>query len=174
MQRDVVDVMLPFASKVVEPIKKALTACRRNSVPVVHVVRVHRPDGSDVELFRREKFRKQSFLVKGTAGAEIVGELKPVDGEYVVEKQRFSAFFQTELPLLLKSLDVKTLVVAGVQTPNCVRATAVDGVGHDFEVFVLSDATAASSVGVHEANLFDLKNMGVNVITVGEFVRLLK
>ncbi len=53
-----------------------------------------------------------------------------------------------------------------MQTPNCVRATAVDALGHDYETVVLSDATASKSEAVQEANLEDMRCMGINTLTV--------
>ncbi len=174
MQNDVLELMVPTGKDVVPPIKKLLSAFRNAKKPVIHMMRVHRADGVDVEKFRRKIFAEKPFLVSGTHGAEIIDELSPITGEYIIEKQRFSAFFQTELPLLLNSLGVDTLVMVGVQTPNCIRGTAVDAVGYDYDVIVISDATTAKTPEVHEANLFDMSNMGIKIMKTDEFMKEIK
>jgi len=112
-------------------------------------------------------------LIEGTKGGEIVDELKPIEGEYLICKKRWSAFFQTELDNLLKRLGVDQVVVTGVQTPNCIRGTVWDANSLDYEVIVLTDGTGASSPEVHEANLNDMKNIGIKLMTVEEFIKSL-
>ena len=178
MQKDFCLPGAPFevygAMKVSEKIKEALEACREHALPVVHVFRYYRADGSDVELTRYGGFVKAgTSLVRGTESAEILDDLKPVDGEYLVVKQRWSAFFQTELDLLLRRLGVDQVVVTGVQTPNCIRGTVWDANSLDYEVIVLTDGTGAKTDAVHEANLLDMKNIGIQLMTTEEFVNSL-
>jgi len=162
------------AMEVAKKIREALQACRKYGLPVVHVFRYYRPNGSDVEITRYDKFvQVGGALIEGTKGGEIVDELKPIDGEYLICKRRWSAFFQTELDNLLKRLDVDQVVVTGVQTPNCIRGTVWDANSLDYEVIVLTDGTGASSPEVHEANLNDMKNIGVKLMTVEEFIKSL-
>ena len=175
MQKDFCLPGAPFevygAMKVSEKIREALEACRTHGLPVVHVFRYYRADGSDVELTRYDGFVKAgTSLVRGTESADILDNLKPVDGEYLVIKQRWSAFFLTELDLLLRRLGVDQIVVTGVQTPNCIRGTVWDANSLDYEVIVLTDGTGAKTDAVHEANLLDMKNIGIQLMTTKEFV----
>ena len=170
MQADVLAKLVENAGDVVPNIRRVLKHFRDTGKPVIHVMRVHRPDGVDVEKFRLRKFEEKPFLVAGSRGAGIIDELAPAEGEYVVEKRRFSAFFGTELDMILRRLGVKTLVIAGVQTPNCIRATAVDAIGYDYDVAVVSDATTAKTRKVHEANLYDMENMGIRTVTTDKLV----
>ena len=170
MQNDVVEKMVTSGREVIPKIKRVLELFRKFKKPVIHIARVHRPDGVDVEKFRKKIFSEKPFLVKGTNGAEIVDELSPAKNEYIIEKQRFSGFFQTELQILLNNLGVDTLVVTGIQTPNCVRATVIDAIGYDYDVIVLKDATNAKTKEIHEANLLDMENMGVKIMTVDELM----
>ena len=81
-----------------------------------------------------------------TTGSELVDGLHPAPGEHVISKKRFSAFWGTAAASLLRRLGVGHVVLAGVQTPNCIRATAFDAVAEDFPaVSVLADATASAS-----------------------------
>jgi len=170
MQKDVLERMLPFGKAAVPNVRQLLEAYRKAGKPVIHIVRVHRPDGSDMDKFRIGKFMQEPFLVKGTEGVEVIDELAPIDGEYVVEKRRFSGFFQTDLDMLLTRCGVGVLVIAGVQTPNCIRATAVDAVSLDYDVVVVSDATASANEETQRVNLKDLENMGVRIASLGDLI----
>lgn len=155
----------------VPQIKKALAAYRHRGLPVVHLVRRYRADGVDVEITRLQAFQeKGGAFIAGTKGARIIEELKPVKGEYVVIKRRWSAFFQTELDLLLGRLGVNHIVVTGVQIPNCIRSTVWDGNSLDYQVTVLSDGTGAADPAVHRANLFDMQNIGIQLLTADELI----
>jgi nicotinamidase-related amidase len=152
-------------------IKKALNTSRNCGLPIIHIIRHYQADGSDVEITRYHDFMKKGgACVKGTKGAEIIDELKPMKGDYIIIKHRWSAFFQTELDCLLRRLNVTQIVVAGVQTPNCIRATVWDANSLDYEVNVLTDGTGAQSQKVHEANLFDMQNIGVELMSTERFI----
>lgn len=156
-------------------IEEALEATRQTDIPIFHVFRHYRADGSDVELTRYDGFKQSGGgVVTGTEGAEIMDSIKPVEGEYLIEKQRWSAFFQTELDLILRRLGVKQVVLTGVQTPNCIRGTAWDANSLDYEIICLTDATNAANAEVHQANLNDMKNIGVKMMTTAEYVESLK
>lgn len=164
---------VPSATHVIPFVKKASQACRENAIPVVHVFRNYRADGSDVEITRYQSFLQVGgACVEGTQGAEIVEELKPMPGDYLIIKKRWSAFFQTELDSLLKRLGIEQVVITGVQTPNCIRGTVWDANSLDYEVIVLTDGTGAKTEEVHQANLFDMKNIGIKLMTTQEFVSL--
>lgn len=172
MQNDVMNIVPP-GIQVIPVIKRVLDTCRSKSIPVIHKIRIQRSDGIDVEKFRVEMFKQKPYLVDGTPGAEIVPELKPAKGEFQVKGARFSGFFQTDMQLVLARLGVKKLVICGVQTPNCIRSTVTDAIGYDYDVILLKDATAAQTQQVHEANLFDMNNMGITIISAEEFLNII-
>ncbi len=161
------------ARAVIPNILTVLAEFRRRSLPVFHVLRIHRPDGSDVEIIRQELFRKQPFAVAGTAGSAVIDELAPREGEIVLTKTRMSAFLGTELDLILRTLGVKMVFVCGIQTPNCIRTTVFDAVAYNYPVVLVGDAVAASSEEVHLANVRDMRNIGVRIVTAGEVSALL-
>lgn len=173
MQNDVLDSIVPTGRQVVPAIQRALEAFRSRKMPVVHCLRIHRADGVDVEKFRRERFLQHPILVPGTKGAAVIDELAPKEGEYVVTKSRFSGFFQTDLLMIVQRLGLTRLVIVGVQTPNCVRATATDALAYDFDVVMLDDAITALTPEIHRANLYDLEHMGAQVTTVDAFIQTL-
>jgi len=150
------------AAATLPTLRHLLADARVKGWTVVHVTREHRADGSDVELFRREAFGAgRGLCVAGTPGADIVPELAPLPSEYRLKKRRFSAFLFTEFDALLRRLGVSTLVLAGTQYPNCIRATAVDAMSRDYRVVVVTDACSAQTPKVASNNIFDLSRMGV-------------
>lgn len=165
MQNDFVLKDAPFqvrgAPATLPNIRRVLDACRGAGLPVVHVTRAYRADGSDVEQFRKPDFDRRPGAVVGTPGCDIVSELAPIPGEYRIIKPRFSAFMATSLDLLLRRLQVDHLLVTGTQYPNCIRASAMDAIALDYAVTLVFDATSAQCDEVAAANITDLVNVGV-------------
>jgi len=161
------------ARAVIPKIQAVLAEFRKRNLLVFHIVRVHRPDGSDVEIIRQEKFKKQPFAVAGTHGAAVIDELAPRPGEYVLEKIRMSAFIGTELDLMLKTLGVTTVVVCGIQTPNCIRTTVFDAIAYNYPAVLVDDATGAASEEIHRANVRDMENIGVRIMRTADIPGLL-
>lgn len=173
MQNDFVS-WTPYARAIVPDLAKVLKACRANLVSVIHVIRHYTEDGSDVELPRVENFLKRPFVVAGTKGADIVPELAPTEGEPIIIKKRWSAFFRTGLKVLLEEKGLDTIVVGGIFTPNCVRTTVYDAISYDIKVFVLCDGTASEDPDVQDANILDMVNIGVKVIQCRDFLRAME
>ena len=164
MQNDVMD-KLPLSKEILPGIKEVLDKFRSAGKPVFHIRRSYRSDGTNVELPRLKQFKQNGFrIVEGTEGEKIVEELAPTPEEYVIIKPRWSGFDHTPLELLLKRLEVKTVVLTGIQTPNCVRTTAFDAVAYDYETIVIKDCSAAASPEIHEYNLSDMANIGVKIV----------
>jgi nicotinamidase-related amidase len=172
MQNDFVldgaPLMVAQARTVVPKICEVLNVFRKKRHPVFHILRVHRRDGSDVEITRQELFRKHPFAVEGTHGAAVIEELTPLPGEYVIPKIRMSAFIGTELDLMLRNIGVEELVVTGIQTPNCVRTTVFDAVAYNYPVILIKDAVGAQSDDIHEANVRDIANIGVKILKTAD------
>ncbi len=162
------------AAAVLPKIQSVLAEFRKRKLPVFHILRVHRPDGSDVEIIRQELFRKQPFAVAGTHGAAVIDELAPRAGEYVLTKTRMSAFIGTELDLMLRTLKVTMLVVCGIQTPNCIRTTVFDAIAYNYPVVLVGDATGAASGEVHLANMRDMQNIGIRIAKAVDVAGLLE
>ncbi|XP_076881160.1 putative inactive nicotinamidase At3g16190 [Bidens hawaiensis] len=160
---------------IVPNVIKAVDEARRRGFLVVWVVREHDPLGRDVELFRRHLYAdgKPKPTSKGSKGAEPVDGLVIKPEDYKVAKTRFSAFFNTHLHSVLQGAGIDSLVVVGVQTPNCIRQTVFDAVALDYKsVTVIVDATAAATPDVHAANIYDMKNIGVAAPTLEEWCGL--
>ena len=159
------------AEAIVPNIQKVLTHFRSKNLPVFHVYREYREDGSDVEKTRLDDFlTQQKYCVPHTKGCEIINELTPIEGEYKIVKNRFSGFMQTELDFILRRLDIEKIVVCGIQYPNCIRATIFDGVALGYEVTLITDATEAQTEEIATANIVDIANIGVECITTKLFM----
>ncbi len=146
-------------------IKKFLDFGRSKDWAIIYIYRIHRPSGIDAELFRRHFFEEgKPICIAGTKGAEIPEEIAPQLGDIKVTKQRFSAFFGTDLDIILRGLGTQNIYLTGTQYPNCVRSTAVDGMSLDYNITVVTDCCSAASEEVAKANIYDMENMGIPCI----------
>ena len=146
-----------------------LGAARAAGIPVLHTNVRYQPGGRDGGVF----FRKVPALACFEAGAHpdlaaFAEGLEPVAGETVITKQYASAFFGTSLASTLTALGVDTVLIAGVSTSGCVRATAVDACQHGFVPFVVREAVGDRHEAPHAANLFDLQAKYAEVVTLGQ------
>jgi maleamate amidohydrolase len=145
-------------------------SCR---LPVVLTEVKYRKGGADGGVFFR-KAPPLSCFVEGEATQAFADELTPRDDEYVVTKQYPSSFFGTSLAASLTSAGVDTLVLTGVTTSGCVRATCVDSMSHGFVTLVVREGVGDRAAGPHEANLYDMSAKYADVVSeerVGAYFR---
>ncbi len=142
---------------------RVLTAARGHRVPVIHTRVQYSSDGSDGGIFVR-KVPALEQLFGGGPMSELMPEVAPVGGELVITKQYASAFFGTSLASALVARGVDTVVLVGVSTSGCIRATGVDAVQHGFIPLVVRDAVGDRTRKAHEANLFDLQAKYAEVV----------
>jgi maleamate amidohydrolase len=146
-----------------ESAARVLGAAREHGVPVIHTRVEFAPDGRDGGLFVH-KVPALRHLFGGGPLSELMPEVAPIEGELVVVKQYASCFFGTSLAATLTASGIDTVVIAGVSTSGCVRATGVDAVQHGFVPVVVADAVGDRAGGTHEANLFDLQAKYAEVV----------
>jgi maleamate amidohydrolase len=101
------------------------------------------------------------------------GAITPQNDEWVMGKAKASGFFQTPLPMFLTRHGIDTLVICGVSTSGCVRATAVDASSHGYRTFVVDDCCFDRSYYAHCANLFDLHAKYATVLSLSELGRIM-
>lgn len=161
------------AAETIPACRKAICTARSVGIPVFFVKRIYRTDGSDVELARYEKWKAGGrAMAPGSTGfnsAEAPEGLQPVLGDYTIIKPRWSAFFHTELDLILRRLDIKTVILTGTTTPNCVRATAYDADALEYNVIILEDCCSSQTEEIQRANIDDLRRMGAVIMNSKEF-----
>lgn len=171
------------AAAMVPKLSDTLKACREKGIRVVYTAHVHRRDGCDMGLYDDlyPPIADRSSLVDGTPGVEIFNDLMPAPGEHIIKKHRYSAFFATDLDLILREWGITTVVISGTTTENCCHATARDAMFHNYKVVFLSDATgtfdypdvgqgAMSAEEVHRATLTVLAFSTAHVMTAAEFL----
>jgi nicotinamidase-related amidase len=170
------------AAAMVPKLAATLEFCRGKGIRVIYTAHVHRRDGCDMGLYDDlyAAIADRTCLVDGTSGVEIYKDLAPAAGEHVIKKHRYSAFFGTDLDIILREWGITTVVVSGTTTENCCHATARDAMFRNYGVVFLSDATgtfdypdvgqgAMSASDVHKATLTILGFSTAHVMTVEDF-----
>ena len=157
----------PVASSVKHSVARLIQAARADHIPVIFTAVRYQRGGADGGVFFR-KVGALSCFEEGNRLGEFVEPIIPTPEDVVVIKQYASSFFATSLASTLTALRVDTLVVAGVSTSGCVRATALDACQHGFVPIVVRDACGDRSATVHEANLFDLQQKYAEVYSEAE------
>ncbi|WP_406415075.1 isochorismatase family protein [Streptomyces sp. NBC_01614] len=141
----------------VEAMRALLAAARGAGIRVV-VTRVRfRPDGGDGGVFFR-KVPTLRVFAEGSPQGDFIDGLAPVADELTVTKQYPSAFFGTALAAYLTANRVDTLLIGGLTTSGCVRASALDAMQHGFVPVVVEEAVGDRDPDVHAANLFDIRH----------------
>jgi nicotinamidase-related amidase len=132
-----------------ERIRALVAAARSHGVPAIFIQEVHKPSGLD---FGRELDGAEGrHCIEGELETELA--IVPFPDEYLIRKRRYSAFFGTELDLVLRTLRIQTVILVGSLTDVCVHYTAADAHQHDFHVRVAVDCVGGSNLRAHEAAL---------------------
>ncbi len=163
-------------------VTKLVQGFRQYDLPIIHALRLYRPDGSNVDICRRQMVEEGlRVLMPGTQGAELIDELRVdrnqrLDAEGLLEgefqslakhewafyRPRWGAFYGTKLEEHLRGLGVSTIVVCGFNFTTSGRATIYDAGARDFRVVLASDAISNAS----EDGLKELGRIGVYLMTV--------
>ncbi len=171
---------IPGTREVIPNMVRLLSAYRRKKLPVVHVIRLYLPDGSNVDLCRRQAVAEgRKIVAPESDGAELVAELKPdpsmklsahelLSGklqqvgtnEFVIYKPRWGAFYQTHLEAFLEQRKVHTIVFSGCNYPNCPRTSIYEASDRDFRVVLVKDAVSQ----LYPKGEAELLNIGVNIL----------
>ena len=158
----------PGSLEALEGTRRLLEAARTGGRLVVHARDVHRETLSD---FEESKLPRHS--VAGTLDSEFVPGFEPGRGEVEIHKRRFSAFHATDLELLLREQGIDRVVIAGVKTNVCIRATVQDAFAGGFEPIVVRGSVNSNRPHLHEASLEDIERYMGRVIDLEEGERLL-
>lgn len=152
------------APQVLDVAAELLRWARSRSMLVCHTQVVYDEAGLNGGVFYR-KIPALSTFRRGHPLGAFVPSLQPRAGEAVVEKQYASAFFGTSLSSLLNAQRIDCVLIAGMSTSGCVRATTVDAVQLGFVPLVVADACGDRHPAPHEANLFDLQAKYADVMS---------
>jgi nicotinamidase-related amidase len=187
VQRDTLDgapLEIPGTSAALPAMARLVEAFRAGGQPIVHVVRLYREDGSNVDLCRRASVMDGArILTPGSDGAELApallppagaaleteellaGELQPLGpNEWALYKPRWGAFYDTRLEEHLRGLGVTTTVFCGCNFPNCPRTSMYEASERDFRVALATDAIS----GLYDRGRAELEGIGVALMRADE------
>ena len=152
--------------------ERILAAARAAAIPVIFTNVVFQAGGLDGGLFYRKIPALKCFDAGSPLGA-FPPTLQPQSGELVISKQYASAFFGTSLASTLTAQGIDTLMITGLSTSGCVRATALDALQYGFAPFLIRDACGDRHAAPHEANLFDLQAKYAEVLSEARALELI-
>jgi len=138
-------------------------AARAAGIPFIYTNVVYQEGGADGGVFYRKVPALEVFVSGNPLGAWPDG-LEPAENEVVISKQYPSAFFDTSLAETLHATNIDTLIITGVTTSGCIRATCVDAMSHGFIPIVVADACGDRHEAPHAANLFDMNAKYADVV----------
>lgn len=145
--------------KTIDPVRNLVEACHSAGIPIIFTRMVQRADFKDagLRLERRPALKEVSSLVAGTWDAELDPRMDVQTADYVLDKTRYSSFYNTNLEVILRGLAVDTLIVCGVTTEICVESTIRDAYFRDYKIVVPEDAVAAMDVARHQGTLLTIQ-----------------
>ena len=135
---------------IVENIRDLIRAYRSHSLPVIYTCHVHKSAQMDGGIM---SWWWKGICLEGTEESKVYDEIKPLIEEKVIFKHRYSAFYNTDLEIVLRCLGVKDLVISGIMTNLCCESTAREAYYRDYRVFFLLDATGSVNEDLHVATL---------------------
>ena len=135
---------------------------REMNLPIIFTTTIYR-DISEASVFR-SKIPALNILKPGSEETSFLAELSPDSEDIIIEKKFASSFFGTNLADDLRRMNVDSVVISGVTTSGCVRATALDSLQNNFLTTVAEDCVGDRDLNAHRANLFDLQSKYADVV----------
>lgn len=148
---------------VLPALHRLLTGARSSQSLVIHIADRHRPGIRDAEFDVIPQ-----HLPRDGFDAHFFEGFEPAETEPMIEKRRYSGFFGTDLAMVLHEHEIDRIVVAGVKTNVCIRATATDGFSHGFRVVIPREATNSNRPNLEKASIEDMQRYIAQVVGVDE------
>lgn len=146
-------------SNILDKASSLAKMCRKKGIPVIYTRHINRGDG--IALANKEPVNEQGqplYYHSKTKTIEIADEVKPEQQDIIIDKYRYSGFFESNLELMLKSLDVNHLIIGGVLTDVCVLSTALDAYYRDYQINIVKDICGTTTEGAHQAAMLMMAN----------------
>jgi len=154
-------VFYPENQQILPRIAQAVQTCRDHDALVIYLQHRYRAGKFDKNLITM-----RPNCIEGTGGELLDESLTVMPEDYVIQKRRYSAFYGTDIDLVLREHDVKRVIVVGTKTNCCIRATVTDAYNLDYDVVVVSDCVATNDPVVNEVHLSDIDRYLGTVITL--------
>jgi ureidoacrylate peracid hydrolase len=158
----------------IEPCGRLIAGARAAGVPVIYTRYMFRPDYADggvLVKYLLPALGESGHLAAGTMDIEVVDEISPQDGDYIVDKNRPSSFYATGLEPMLNGLETDSLVVCGVTTNCCVETTVRDASQRDYKTFVVTDATGELEQERHDFAINTMAFLFAEAVTVDDVLQ---
>lgn len=156
------------AKATVPAIAEVVQDARSKGISIFWIKRQYRQDGSDVEFSREADWLAGGKTMapgsKGINSEELAEGLVMESGDYEIIKPRWSAFFLTELDLILRRKGIDTVVLTGTTTPNCIRTTCYDAIALDYQTYIIERCCSSQTEEIQMANLEDMARIGAVII----------
>ena len=153
------------APGIVEPNVRLVKKCHEKGIPVIYANDCHTPE------IDHEFVVWGPHAVEGTKGAKVVPELTPTAKDYIVPKKRYSAFYGTNLELLLQEMGVDTVIITGWQADCCCRHTSADAFFRGYNIIVPKETTDTNTYEAYIAALEYLKTIyGADVCALDDLL----
>ena len=164
----------PNRQEVIDNFVRLVAHCREVGTPLIYITTYRRPDNSDAPRTIADAGGGGGVpMLEGTSAVEVIDELAPQPGDYLVVKPRFSAYYGTNVEGILKSLGAETILVGGISTQRSVEGTARDAKNRDTQCVVVSDCCTAGEIDVHEMTIKHVLPLLVRVRTTDEVIAAL-
>lgn len=162
---------------VISNCRELISHAREINIPIIYTRQINREDC--IGLSYREPLdaqRQPVFYNSSTADIEVIDEIKPHANDIIIDKYRWSAFFETSLDLMLKSLEVKNLIIGGLVTDGCLMTTVFDAYFRNYQINLVKDICSTSSTGAHMSSILIMCNWvyGIEVLDTPEMINKLK
>lgn len=163
--------------KVIHNAQLLIEQCRSINIPVIYTRQINRKD--TIGLSNHELLDDDGSPVYyngGTNAIEIFDSIKPVSTDIVIDKYRWSAFFETSLDLMLKSQGIEHLIIGGLVTDGCVMTTVFDGYFRDYQINFVKDMCGTTSIGAHMSSILIMANWvyDLHIYNTAEMIKKLK
>ena len=164
----------PNRQGVIDSFVRLVAYCRESGTPLIYITTYRRPDNSDAPKTIADVGGGGGVpMLEGTRAVEVIDELAPRPGDYIVVKPRFSAYYGTNLEGILKGLGTETILVGGISTQRSVEGTARDAKNRDMQCVVVSDCCTAGEEDVHEMTIKHVLPLLVRVRNTDEVIAAL-
>ena len=164
----------PNRQGVIDNFVRLVAHCREVGAPIIYITTYRRADNSDApKTIADVGGGGGAAMLEGTPAVEVIDELAPQDGDYIVVKPRFSAYYGTNMESILKSLGTETILVGGISTQRSVEGTARDAKNRDTQCVVVSDCCTAGEEDVHQMTIDSVLPLLVRVRNTDEVIAAL-